>query len=109
MFHKKAYNASTMRNLTTTAVLALIAGCAQLEWMRADTAAATRSEDLARCEQQARSSASEYTPIPNVSVGPGGSVSVQTPLPHALGNAAWKSDLLGSCMQAKGYRLAPAK
>ncbi len=95
-------------------MLALIAGCAQLEWLRPDTEPATRDEDLARCEQQARlsalrMSASEHASIPSVSTGPSGSASVQMPPPHARTDLALESDLLISCMRAKGYRLVPAK
>lgn len=104
-----------MRSGTRAALaLALIAGCAQLEWLRSATEPATRNEDLARCAQQARSSASrmsgpEYAPGPSVSVGPGGAVSVQMPTAQVPGNLALENDFLASCMQAKGYRLVPAK
>ena len=103
-----------MRYSTTVAMLALIAGCAQLEWLKPDTEPATRNEDLARCEQQARLSASRMSPsanglIPSVSVSPSGSVSVQMPPPYAPADVAMESDLLTSCMHAKGYRLVPAK
>jgi len=103
-----------MRHATSAAMLALIAGCAQLEWQRPDTAPAALDQDLERCEQQARSSAARMSPaahasIPSVSVSPGGGVSVQMPPPHAPRDVALKSDLLTSCMHAKGYRLIPAK
>jgi hypothetical protein len=103
-----------MRYSTTAAILALIAGCAQLEWLRPDMEPATLDEDLTRCEQQARLTASRMSPsalasIPNVSVSPSGSASVQMPPPHAPGDLALENDLLTSCMHAKGYRLVPAK
>lgn len=102
-----------MRYSTTLAILALIAGCAQLEWLKPDTEPAARDEDLARCEQQARLSARRMSraagaSIPGVAVSPGGSASVQMP-PYAPGDLALESDLLVSCMHAKGYRLMPAK
>jgi hypothetical protein len=95
-------------------MLALIAGCAQLEWLRPDTEPATRNEDLAHCEQQAHLSASRmstswHASIPGVSVGPGGSASVQMPPPHVANDLVLESDFLTSCMHAKGYRLVPAK
>ena len=94
-------------------MLALVAGCAQLEWLKPSTEPATRNEDLARCEQQVRGSASRmapaYTPMPSVSVSPGGGVSVQTQSPQVPSDLALEGDLLASCMQAKGYRLVPAK
>jgi hypothetical protein len=103
-----------MRYSTIAAMLVLIAGCAQMEWLRPDTEPATRDEDLARCEQHARSSASRLSPrehalIPSVSVSPSGSASVQMPPPYAPDDLALESDLLTSCMHTKGYRLAPAK
>ena len=110
---KKPYNASIMRCPTTAAMLALIAGCAQLEWLRPDTEPATLNEDLARCEQQARLSASRMSPpanaIPNVSVSPSGDVSVQMPPPYVPSDLVRENDLRASCMRAKGYRLVPAK
>ena len=95
-------------------MLALVAGCAQLEWLRPDTEAATRNEDLARCEQQARSSALrlsawEHALIPGVSISPSGSAAIQMPPPHVQSDLALESDLLTSCMHAKGYHLVPAK
>jgi len=103
-----------MRYSTTAAILALLAGCAQLEWMKPDTEAATRNEDLARCAQQARLTAARMSRpagalIPGVAVGPGGSASVQMPPPYAQSDLLLESDLLTSCMHAKGYRLIPAK
>jgi hypothetical protein len=111
---KKPYNASTMRYSTSVAMLALMAGCAQLEWLKPDTEPATRNEDLARCEQHARLTASRMSPsaralIPSVSVSPSGSASVQMPAPYAASDVALENDLLTSCMHAKGYRLVPAK
>jgi len=102
-----------MRYSTTVTILALIAGCAQLEWLKPDTQPATRNEDLARCEQQARLTASRMSPsarglIPSVAVSPGGSASVQMPPSHAPSDLALENDLLTSCMHAKGYRLVPA-
>ena len=110
----KPYNLAAMRYSTAAALLALIAGCAQLEWRRPDAGPAARDEDLARCEQQARSAASRmssaaYAPMPSVNVGPGGSASVQTPPPYSASDPARESDALASCMHAKGYRLVPAK
>ena len=103
-----------MRYSTTVAILALIAGCAQLEWLKPDTEPATRNEDLARCEQQARLTASRMSPsalalTPSVNVGPSGSASVQMPPPHAPRDLTLEMDFLTSCMHAKGYRLIPAK
>ena len=111
---KKPYNASIMRYSITVAMLALIVGCAQLEWLRPDTEPATLDEDLARCEQQARLTASRMSPsaygsMPSVSVGPGGIASVQMPPPYAPSDLVLENDLLTSCMHAKGYRLFPAK
>jgi hypothetical protein len=108
------YNAFIMRYSTAAAMLALIAGCTQLEWLKSGMEPATRDEDLARCEQQARSAASRTSPsayasMPNVSVGPGGGASVQMPPPQATSDVARESDALTSCMHAKGYRLVPAK
>lgn len=104
----------SMRYSTTVAILALIAGCAQLEWLKPDTDPATRNEDLARCEQQAHLTASRMSPsaralIPSVAVSPSGSASVQMPPPYAPSDLALESDLLTSCMRAKGYRLIPAE
>jgi hypothetical protein len=95
-------------------MLALIAGCAQLEWLKPDTEPATRNQDLARCEQQALLTASRMSPsaralVPGVAVSPSGSASVQMPPPYAASDLALESDLLTSCMHAKGYRLVPAK
>ena len=95
-------------------MLALIAGCTQLEWLKSDTEPATRNEDLARCEQQAHLSASRMSPsahalIPSVSVSPSGSASVQIPPPYVPNDLALENDLLTSCMHAKGYRWVPAK
>jgi len=95
-------------------MLALIAGCAQLEWLKPDTELATRNEDLARCQQQAFLSASRMSPparawMPSVAVSPSGSASVQMPPPYAPSDLTLESDLLTSCMRAKGYRLVPAK
>jgi len=103
-----------MRYSTTVAILALIAGCAQLEWLKPDTEPAARDEDLARCEQQARLTASRMSPsagalLPSVAVSPSGSASVQMPPPYVSSDLALESDLLTSCMHAKGYRLMPAK
>ena len=103
-----------MRYSTIVAMLALIAGCVQLEWLRPDTEPATRNEDLVRCEQQARSSALrlsawKHAVIPSVSISPSGGASVQMPPPHAPSDLALENDLLTSCMHAKGYRLVPAK
>jgi hypothetical protein len=103
-----------MRYSTAAALLALIAGCTQLEWLKPDTGPAARNEDLARCEQQARSVASRmspsaYAPMPSVNVGPGGGASVQTPPPYSASDPVRESDALASCMHAKGYRLVPAK
>jgi hypothetical protein len=103
-----------MRFFTAAATLALTAGCAQLEWLKPDAEPATRDEDLARCEQQARLTASRMSPsarglIPGVAVSPSGSASVQLPPPFAPGDLALENDSLISCMQAKGYRLVTAK
>ena len=103
-----------MRYSTAMAILALTAGCAQMEWVKPDTEPATSNEDLARCEQQARLTASRMSPsaralIPSVVVSPSGSASVQMPPPYAPNDLALESDLLISCMHAKGYRLIPAK
>ena len=103
-----------MRHSTTAAMLALIAGCAQLEWLKPDTEPETRHEDLARCERQARLSASRMSSsthalMPGVSIGPGGSASVQMPPPFAPSDLVLENDLLTSCMREKGYRLVPAK
>lgn len=102
-----------MRYSTTLAILTLIAGCAQLEWLKPDTEAATRDEDLARCQQQARLTASRMSPsarglIPNVVVNPSGIASVQMPPSYVPSDLALESDVLTSCMRAKGYRLVPA-
>jgi hypothetical protein len=103
-----------MRYSTAVAILAMIAGCAQLEWRKPDTEPATRNEDLAHCEQQARLTASQMSPsalalTPSVNVGPSGSASVQMPSPHAPRALTLEMDFLTSCMHAKGYRLIPAK
>jgi len=103
-----------MRHSTAAAILALIAGCAQLEWLRPDTEPATRAQDLAHCEQQAslsssRQSASKQAMTPSVSISPSGGVGVHVPPPFAPSDPALESDLLTACMHAKGYRLAPAK
>ena len=103
-----------MRNSNTVALLALIAGCAQLEWLKPDTEPQTRNEDLARCEQQARLTASRMSQlaralIPSVAVSPSGSASVQMPPPYPPSDLALESDMLTSCMHAKGYRLIPVK
>jgi len=96
------------------AILTLIAGCAQLEWLKPDAEPATRDEDLARCQQQARLTALRMSPsarglIPSVAVSPNGSASVQIPPPYVPSDLALESDVLTSCMHAKGYRLVPAK
>ncbi len=85
-----------------------------MEWLKPNTEPATRNEDLARCEQQARLSASRMSPwqyglIPSVAVSPSGSASVQMPSPYASGDMVLERDLRTSCMHAKGYRLVPAK
>jgi hypothetical protein len=103
-----------MRYSTTAAMVALIAGCAQLEWLKPDMDPATLNEDLARCEHQARSSAARMSPAahaltPNVSVTPSGDVSMQMPPPYASSDPVLENDLLTSCMHGKGYRLVPAK
>ena len=103
-----------MRYSTPAAILALIAGCAQLEWLKPDKDSATRDEDLARCEQQARLTASRMSPsaralTPSVVVSPSGSASVQMPPPYAPSDPTLEMDFLTSCMHAKGYRLVPAK
>jgi len=110
---KNPYNAFIMRYSTMVTVLALTAGCAQLEWLKPDMEPATRNEDLARCEQQARLTAARMSPsaralIPSVSVSPSGSASVQMPPPYAPRDLALENDFLTSCMHAKGYRLVPA-
>jgi len=103
-----------MRYSITLTILVLTAGCAQLEWLKPDTEPATRNEDLAHCAREARLSASRMSPsarasIPSVAVSPSGSASVQMPPPYAPGDLALESELLTSCMHAKGYRLIPAK
>lgn len=95
-------------------MLALIAGCAQLEWLRPDTEPATRAQDLAQCEQQAslsasRLSASKQVMTPSVSISPSGGAGVHIPPPYAPIDPALESDILTLCMHAKGYRLAPVK
>jgi hypothetical protein len=94
-------------------MLTLIAGCAHLEWLKPDAEPAARNVDLAHCEQQARLTASRMSPsaralIPSVAVSPGGSAFVQMPPPYAPRDLALESDVLTSCMRAKGYRLVPA-
>jgi hypothetical protein len=103
-----------MRYWATAALLALVSGCTQLEWLKSDTEPATRNQDLARCEQQALLTASRMSPsaralTPSVAVSPSGSASAQMPPPYASSDLALESDLLTSCMHAKGYRLVPAK
>lgn len=103
-----------MRYSTPAAILGLIAGCAQLEWLKPDTDWATRNEDLARCEQQARLTASRMSPsaralMPSVAVSPSGSASVQMPPPYAPSDLTLEMDFLKYCMHAKGYRLVPVK
>ena len=95
-------------------MLILISGCAQLEWQKPDTEAATLDEDLARCEQQAHLSASRmsptiHAPMPIVSVSPRAGVNVQMPPPYPSSDVVLESDMLTSCMKAKGYRLVPVK
>jgi hypothetical protein len=50
-----------MRHATAAAMLALVSGCAQMEWLKPDMEPATRDQDLARCEQQARASAARMS------------------------------------------------
>ena len=95
-------------------MLALMAGCAQFEWLKPDTEPATRDEDLTRCEQQARLTTSRMSPsasasIPTVSVSPSGSASVQMPPQYVPRDLPLEMDFLTSCMHEKGYRLVPAK
>jgi hypothetical protein len=99
---------------TTAAMLALIAGCAQMEWLKPDTEPATRNQDLARCEQQAQLTASrmfpsEYPWTSSVNAGPSGSASAQMPPPHGARDLTLELDIVTSCMHARGYRLVRAK
>ncbi len=99
-----------MRHATAAAMLALVSGCAQMEWLKPDMEPATRDQDLARCEQEAhasaaRMSASQGALIPGGTAGPGGAASIRMPPQQASRDLVMESDLLTSCMHAKGYRL----
>lgn len=88
----------------------LLGGCAQLEWHKADTAAAVRDRDVAECAVQARSEALcrmplLQPPVPRIVVDNENRTLAIQPSGHNDERFLIEHDLERACMRERGYVL----
>jgi hypothetical protein len=89
---------------------ALLGGCAQLEWHKADTTAAVRDRDAAECTAQARSEALRRMPLlqppgPRIVVDNEGRALAIQPSGSSDERFLIEHDLARACMRERGYVL----
>jgi len=87
--------------------LALLSGCASLEWHKDGTAAETRDRDFNACAAKAQADTRRLSllPPPQVVVDTQGRVIAVQPPRQDSERFIAEQDLLRTCMQARGYTL----
>lgn len=95
------------------AALALLGGCASLEWQKAGAAPEIRDRDIAECTADARSEAQRRVPLARIQ-GPkimidqqGRTAAVQHPVQNEE-RFSLEQALLRQCMTRRGYTLESA-
>lgn len=91
------------------AVIALLAGCAPLNWHKAGATAEARDRDVAECTGEARFAARRQSPVlqsaPRVIVNrQGRTVAVEAPRDDNE-RFLLEHDLMRDCMRQRGYEL----
>jgi hypothetical protein len=101
--------------LVAAAALALVAGCAELEWFKAGAGVETRDRDLIECRDQARLRARQEAPLfgqpPPSPIGMDSSGRVVTGRAgrYDTERALMENDFTRACMKERGYGLTPAE
>ena len=94
--------------------IALMAGCAQMEWHKANADHGTTDQDLEYCRQLARLKLAGDFPrnsnmIPKTEINPSGLISFSTQSQGQSDRLVQEQSFANSCMKQKGYQLVPAK
>lgn len=94
--------------LVLVAGLALLGGCAQFDWHKADVTLEARDRDIADCTAQARRDALRHAPVlqppgPRILVDRQGSIHALQPPRHDDARFLVEQDILRACMRARGY------
>ncbi|MBS1217096.1 MAG: hypothetical protein H6R21_229 [Proteobacteria bacterium] len=90
--------------------IALLGGCAPLEWHKADVTAEIRDRDIAECNVQARGEALRRVPVlypsePRTVIDNRGRVVTLNPSRYGDERFSLEQDLLRACMRERGYAL----
>lgn len=101
-------------SLSAAALIALAAGCAELQWQKEGATAEATENDLAECRGEARINAGPDARFVRPDAGRIVGLSAGgRPVPGSAGalhtdRFIAEHDLTRTCMQRKGYELAPA-
>ena len=94
--------------------IALMAGCAQMEWHKPNADHETINQDLERCRQLARlglarDPSRNGSLMPKTEINQFGLISFSTQPQGQSDRFVQEQSLANSCMRQKGYQLVPAK